>query len=270
MPELRRGLRHHPPAPADGVAAAAADEPVPRPRGGPRRALPRRQRLGAAALVRGQRRRCSSGTRTASRQRGDWASRYWSPIAGAEALATRDGVALYDMTSLKRLEVTGPGRARASSTAADDQPPRPAGRQRRLHAPARRGRRDPQRPDDRPARPGAVPDRRQRQPRPRLARPPRRRSTATVVVRDITRRHLLHRACGARRRGTCSRPLTDIDVSNEAFGYFRAQRVPRRARAGDRAPAVVRRRARLGAVHDRRHGPEALGRRCGPPAGRTG
>ena len=41
--------------------------------------------------------------------RGDWAARYWSPIAGAEALATRDGVALYDMTSLKRLEVTGPG-----------------------------------------------------------------------------------------------------------------------------------------------------------------
>ncbi|MBF9066657.1 GcvT family protein [Streptacidiphilus fuscans] len=41
--------------------------------------------------------------------RGAWASRYWSPIAGAEALATRSRVALYDMTALKRLEVTGPG-----------------------------------------------------------------------------------------------------------------------------------------------------------------
>ncbi|MFJ9844857.1 FAD-dependent oxidoreductase [Kitasatospora sp. NPDC101155] len=41
--------------------------------------------------------------------RGEWASRYWSPIAGAEALATRERVALYDMTALKRLEVTGPG-----------------------------------------------------------------------------------------------------------------------------------------------------------------
>nr|WP_143094801.1 FAD-dependent oxidoreductase [Streptacidiphilus jiangxiensis] len=41
--------------------------------------------------------------------RGAWASRYWSPIAGAEALATRSRVALYDMTPLKRLEVTGPG-----------------------------------------------------------------------------------------------------------------------------------------------------------------
>ncbi|WSJ65753.1 FAD-dependent oxidoreductase [Kitasatospora sp. NBC_01302] len=41
--------------------------------------------------------------------RGAWASRYWSPIAGAEALATRERVAMYDMTALKRLEVTGPG-----------------------------------------------------------------------------------------------------------------------------------------------------------------
>jgi dimethylglycine oxidase len=41
--------------------------------------------------------------------RGAWASRHWSPIAGAEALVTRDRVAMYDMTPLKRLEVTGPG-----------------------------------------------------------------------------------------------------------------------------------------------------------------
>ncbi|MEV6292746.1 FAD-dependent oxidoreductase [Streptomyces sp. NPDC051896] len=40
--------------------------------------------------------------------RNAWASRYWSPIAGAEALVTRERVALYDMTPLKRLEVTGP------------------------------------------------------------------------------------------------------------------------------------------------------------------
>ncbi len=41
--------------------------------------------------------------------RGAWARRHWSPIAGAEALATREGVAMYDMTSLKRIEVSGPG-----------------------------------------------------------------------------------------------------------------------------------------------------------------
>jgi len=40
-----------------------------------------------------------------------WAARYWSPIVGAEAMATRETVALYDMTPLKRVEVTGPGAA---------------------------------------------------------------------------------------------------------------------------------------------------------------
>ncbi|MDQ4081266.1 MAG: FAD-dependent oxidoreductase, partial [Actinomycetota bacterium] len=41
-------------------------------------------------------------------RREGWAARYWSPIVGAEALVTRERVALYDMTSLKRAEVTGP------------------------------------------------------------------------------------------------------------------------------------------------------------------
>lgn len=39
--------------------------------------------------------------------RDPWSARHWSPIAAAEARATRDGVALYDMTPLRRLEVTG-------------------------------------------------------------------------------------------------------------------------------------------------------------------
>jgi dimethylglycine oxidase len=38
-----------------------------------------------------------------------WAATHWSPIVGAEARATRDSVAMYDMTPLKRLEVTGSG-----------------------------------------------------------------------------------------------------------------------------------------------------------------
>lgn len=41
----------------------------------------------------------------------DWAARYWSPIVAAEAQATRESVAMYDMTALKRLEVSGPGSA---------------------------------------------------------------------------------------------------------------------------------------------------------------
>ena len=41
--------------------------------------------------------------------RGEWAGRYWSKVVAAEALATRERVALYDMTSLKKAEVSGPG-----------------------------------------------------------------------------------------------------------------------------------------------------------------
>ncbi|MER6926310.1 FAD-dependent oxidoreductase, partial [Streptomyces spiralis] len=41
----------------------------------------------------------------------EWAARFWSPIVGAEAQVTRETVALYDMTALKRLEVSGPGAA---------------------------------------------------------------------------------------------------------------------------------------------------------------
>ncbi|KAB8195728.1 FAD-dependent oxidoreductase [Nonomuraea phyllanthi] len=44
-------------------------------------------------------------------RRDAWASRYWSPIAAAESYATRERVALYDMTPLKRIEVSGPGSA---------------------------------------------------------------------------------------------------------------------------------------------------------------
>jgi glycine cleavage system aminomethyltransferase T/glycine/D-amino acid oxidase-like deaminating enzyme len=41
--------------------------------------------------------------------RDPWSCRFWSPIAGAEALATRSDVAMYDMTPLTHLEVQGPG-----------------------------------------------------------------------------------------------------------------------------------------------------------------
>jgi dimethylglycine oxidase len=41
--------------------------------------------------------------------RDEWSARFHSPIAAAEAWRTRTAVALYDMTPLKRLEVSGPG-----------------------------------------------------------------------------------------------------------------------------------------------------------------
>lgn len=51
------------------------------------------------------------GLAAGAAERDAWASRYWSPIAAAEAYATRERVALYDMTPLKRIEVTGAGAA---------------------------------------------------------------------------------------------------------------------------------------------------------------
>ncbi|MFI5930698.1 FAD-dependent oxidoreductase [Actinoplanes sp. NPDC051494] len=41
-------------------------------------------------------------------ERDAWSSRHWSPVAATEAKATREAVALYDMTPLTRLEVLGP------------------------------------------------------------------------------------------------------------------------------------------------------------------
>lgn len=37
-----------------------------------------------------------------------WAGRNWSPVAGAEALVTRRAAGLYDLSPLRRVEVTGP------------------------------------------------------------------------------------------------------------------------------------------------------------------
>lgn len=41
--------------------------------------------------------------------RDEWSSKFWSPIIGAEAQAARDGVGLFDITTLKRIEVIGKG-----------------------------------------------------------------------------------------------------------------------------------------------------------------
>ena len=46
----------------------------------------------------------------------DWAGRFWSPIVAAEAQVTREPVALYDMSALTRLEVTGRGAAEFLNT----------------------------------------------------------------------------------------------------------------------------------------------------------
>ncbi|MFC4944456.1 GcvT family protein [Pseudonocardia sp. GCM10023141] len=41
----------------------------------------------------------------------DWAAKWWSPIVAAEAQVTRERVAMYDMTTLQRISVSGRGAA---------------------------------------------------------------------------------------------------------------------------------------------------------------
>ena len=44
-----------------------------------------------------------------STPRDEWTSKFWSPIVGAEAQAAREGIGLFDITTLKRIEVIGKG-----------------------------------------------------------------------------------------------------------------------------------------------------------------
>ncbi|GHA90207.1 sarcosine dehydrogenase [Streptomyces tendae] len=91
-------------------------QPVERPR--PLRVSPfhaRQQRLGAYFLESGGWERphwyeanAPLAADLGLPDRDAWSARHWSPIAAAEARATRERVALYDMTPLRRLEVTGP------------------------------------------------------------------------------------------------------------------------------------------------------------------
>ena len=75
LPELRRGLRHHPSAAAAGESAADADLAVLRAAARPRRGVPRGQRLGTAAVVRGQRRAGRRGPLARAPTPDDWAAR---------------------------------------------------------------------------------------------------------------------------------------------------------------------------------------------------
>ena len=47
----------------------------------------------------------------------EWEGRFWSPIVGAEHLATRERVGLYDMNSLTKVDRLRTGRAAAASVA---------------------------------------------------------------------------------------------------------------------------------------------------------
>ena len=59
--------------------------------------------------------------------RDSWSSQYWSPIIAAEHLATRSSVGVFDMTSLRRIEVSGSDSARFLNHVASKNVDRPIG-----------------------------------------------------------------------------------------------------------------------------------------------
>jgi 4-methylaminobutanoate oxidase (formaldehyde-forming) len=56
-----------------------------------------------------------------------WAGRFWSPAIGAECLAARDGAALFDQSSFAKLEVRGAGAAAALDRICANEVDRPVG-----------------------------------------------------------------------------------------------------------------------------------------------
>ena len=81
--------------------------------------------------------------------------------------------------------------------------------------------------------------------------PPPARRTASVQVRDITAGTCCIGLWGPRARELLQ-PLTDTDFSDDGLKYFRATAGLHRHRPGHRDAPVLRRRARLGALHHRR------------------
>ncbi|GAA3340860.1 FAD-dependent oxidoreductase [Amorphoplanes nipponensis] len=149
--------------------------------------------------------------------RDDWSARHWSPIAAAEAQATRERVALYDMTPLTRLEVTGPVSFLQGLTSNDVDRPvgtvvytlllDDAGGIRSDVTVARLA-------DDR-FQVGVN--------GPLDLDWLARRAPRDVVIRDITGATCCVGVWGPLARELVA-PLADIDVSAGAFGYFKARR----------------------------------------------
>lgn len=154
--------------------------------------------------------------------RNPWAARYWHPIVGAEARATRDGVAMFDVTPLKRIAVEGPGAAAFLDRLTTNRVDRPVGTVvyslllddnggvrsdltiARLAADRFQvGANGPLDLDE-------------------LERGAADAAPGDVAVHDITSGTCCIGLWGPRARDVLS-SVTDADLSNEAFGYFKAR-----------------------------------------------
>lgn len=153
--------------------------------------------------------------------RDEWASRYWSPIAAAEAIATRERVALYDLTPLTRIEVSGPGALGLLQYLTTNDVDRPVGSVTYTLL------LDPGggvRSDLTVARLGEELFQVGANGNPDVAWLARhaRDWPEPVHVRDITAGTCCIGVWGPRARDLVQ-PLTDIDLSNDAFPYFAAR-----------------------------------------------
>src|SRR5215212_4857606 len=61
-------------------------------------------------------------------KRDSWSSQFWSPIQGAEHLAVREGVGMFNLAALAIIEVAGPGALKYLNYVAANQVDRPVGR----------------------------------------------------------------------------------------------------------------------------------------------
>jgi glycine cleavage system T protein len=61
-------------------------------------------------------------------QRDGWSARFWSPIQGAEHLAVRDGVGMFNLTPLAIIEVAGPGAVKFLNRLCANQIDKPVGK----------------------------------------------------------------------------------------------------------------------------------------------
>ncbi|HET7479960.1 MAG TPA: glycine cleavage T C-terminal barrel domain-containing protein, partial [Rubrobacteraceae bacterium] len=155
-------------------------------------------------------------------QREEWSGRYWSPIAGAEHQVTREKVALYDMTPLKRAEVTGPGALEFLQRLNTNQLDKPAGSVTySLMLDEAGGIRS----DITVARLGEETFQLGLNgPRDILWMEDHLPEDGSVHVRDVTGSSCCIGVWGPLARDLVQ-PLTDDDLSNEAFGYFKARRI---------------------------------------------
>ncbi|WP_250032984.1 GcvT family protein [Paractinoplanes maris] len=148
--------------------------------------------------------------------RDEWSARHWSPIAGTEARLTRENVALYDMTPLTRLAIDGPVDFLQGLTSNNVDKPvgsvtytmllDEAGRIRSDVTVARLG--------DQRFQVGVN--------GPLDLHWLRRHAPHGVRIRDITGATGGLGVWGPRARDLVA-PLTDIDVSRDAFRYFQAR-----------------------------------------------